>query len=276
MRIDIRRAKLRKHVISYSGGVCSFWALSRAIAEYGKDQCVALFADTLIEDKDLYRFNKDVEANLGIKIVVIADGRTPWEVFRDNRMIANHRADICSRVLKRDLLWKWIRKHHDHRNTTIHLGLDWTEEHRLKSTREARVGWTIEAPMMHEPIWDKPKMLSELTKIGIKIPRLYEMGFPHNNCGGFCVKAGMAHFAHLLNKMPERYAYHESKEKEIREQIGKDVSILKDRRGGPGKPLTLETLRGWIESGTEFDKFDWGGCGCAVDSMPRLKRKSNS
>ena len=204
-------------------------------------------------------------------LTVISDGRTPWELFAKQRMIANSRADLCSRILKRDLLWKWITERYKPDECAIYLGLDWTEEHRIVNTRKCRPGWNIYAPMMHEPVWSKQRMLDELTELGITIPRLYSMGFPHNNCGGFCVKAGQAQFAHLLRKMPERYAFHEAEEEKMRMSLGKNVSVLKDRRGKTSKPLTLKVLREWIESGTEFDTHDWGGCGCAVDKIPRLR-----
>ena len=107
-------------------------------------------------------------------------------------------------------------------------------------------------------------MLAELEGEGIKQPRLYEMGFPHNNCGGFCIKAGQAHFKRLLEVMPERFAYHERKELELAAYLGKNVSILKDRRGGKTRPLTLKALRERVECGGEIDEHDWGGCGCVA------------
>ena len=71
--------------------------------------------------------------------------------------------------------------------------------------------------------------------------------------------------------MPERYAYHEAKENALREHLGKDVSILTLRRTVAGekkrRPMTLEEFRHRIESGNDqgYDKFEWGGCGCAID-----------
>ena len=91
------------------------------------------------------------------------------------------------------------------------------------------------------------------------------MGFPHNNCDGVCVKAGQAHFAHLLKMLPEEFAYHEAEEQALIARIGKDFSVLNDRRGdGKKKTLTLESLREGIEAGESFDRNDWGGCGCAT------------
>ena len=59
------------------------------------------------------------------------------------------------------------------------------------------------------------------------------------------------------------YAQWQSNEEHARHKIGKDVSILKDRRGGKTKPLTLATFAGRIESG-DYDVHEWGGCGCGV------------
>jgi len=106
-----------------------------------------------------------------------------------------------------------------------------------------------------------------LKREGIAPPRLYAMGFAHNNCGGFCVKAGQGHFATLLRELPERYAEHEANEERIRVFLGKDVSMLTDRRGdGVKKPLTLRALRERIQSGAQIDAFEIGGCGCFTEA----------
>lgn len=182
-------------------------------------------------------------------------------------MLGNSRFPLCSVILKREVLDAWRKANCVEFDTTVYIGIDWTESHRLEQTRDALPEWRIEAPMCEEPLWDKCKMLDELRRLGIRPPRLYEMGFPHNNCGGFCVKAGQAHFAHLLKMMPERYAFHEAKEESVRQRTGKDYSILNDRSGdGKKKTLTLRRLRERIEAGESFDRHDWGGCGCSLES----------
>lgn len=113
-------------------------------------------------------------------------------------------------------------------------------------------------------------MISEVEKLGIKIPRLYSLGFPHNNCGGRCVAAGISHFVHLYEVLPEAYLEWENEEqltqKVMRERgiENWEFTILKDRRGGTKKPLSLKDLRIRIESGEKFPKYEWGGCGCSV------------
>lgn len=62
------------------------------------------------------------------------------------------------------------------------------------------------------------------------------------------------------------YAWHEAQEEKLREQVG-DFSVMTDRRGdGKKKPLTMRAFRERIEAGESFDRHDWGGCGCALDS----------
>lgn len=206
------------HVVMSSGGICS-WATGRRVADrHGTDNLTQLFADTLIEDADLYRFLPEAAANVGGQFVRIADGRTPWQVFHDEGMIGNTRADLCSRILKRDLSDRWLRDNCDPADTIVYLGIDWTEAHRFDNgeggakNRYARLGWHCEAPMIEPPYRTKDSLIAELKTFGIEPPRMYAEGFPHNNCGGFCIKAGQAHFAHLLRMRPASYAEHEAEE----------------------------------------------------------------
>lgn len=70
---------ITKAVVQLSGGVGSWAAAGRAIERYGRDNVLGLFADTKIEDPDLYRFLDDAERDLGITVVRIAEGRDPWQ-----------------------------------------------------------------------------------------------------------------------------------------------------------------------------------------------------
>jgi hypothetical protein len=55
-------------------------------------------------------------------------------------------------------------------------------------------------------------------------------------------------------------------EQGIRAYLGKDVSILTDRRGdGIKKPLTLKDFRIRVEGGAKVDQLEIGGCGCFAD-----------
>jgi 3'-phosphoadenosine 5'-phosphosulfate sulfotransferase (PAPS reductase)/FAD synthetase len=198
-----------KHVVSYSGGAGSWCAAKRVADQYGTDNLVLLFADTLIEDADLYRFLHESAANIGVPITRIADGRTPWELFKDKNFVANHLVDSCSHHLKRTLLDKWRKDNCDPADTIVYVGIDWTESHRIERIRAKEKVWNFQAPLCDAPYLNKCDIFAMLKDEGIEPPNLYKMGFPHNNCGGFCVKAGHAQFALLLKTMPDRFAWHE-------------------------------------------------------------------
>lgn len=96
-----------KHVVNFSGGICSFWAAHRVIAKHGPQDVTLLFADTLMEDWDLYRFLDEAGAVLGVPVTRCAEGRSVWEVFEAESpnmkiYIASHdqrghrsEADVC-------------------------------------------------------------------------------------------------------------------------------------------------------------------------------------
>ncbi len=265
----------QKHIVMFSGGIGSWAAAQRVAARHGTADLTLLFTDTLMEDEDLYRFLDEAAADVfsgAPRLIRIADGRTPWEVFEAERFLGNSSVDPCSKKLKRQMADRWLKQNCDPTETVMYVGIDWTEQHRFDDgaghgvrPRRAKDGWQYEAPLCDAPYLTKPELLRELREKGIRPPRLYEMGFPHNNCGGFCCKAGQGQFALLLRQMPNRYRRHEAREEQIRELLG-DVSMMTDRRGdGKKKPLTMRTLREKIEAGGQVDMDDLGGCGCFVD-----------
>src|SRR6266853_2955096 len=111
-----------KHVVMFSGGIGSWAAAKRVATRIGTKNLTLLFSDTLVEDADRYRFLDDAAANIGITPIRIADGRTPWEVYRDERFLGNSRADPCSKLLKRQPAERWLRENCDPHNTVVYLG----------------------------------------------------------------------------------------------------------------------------------------------------------
>jgi 3'-phosphoadenosine 5'-phosphosulfate sulfotransferase (PAPS reductase)/FAD synthetase len=267
-------------VVQYSGGLGSWASAKLAIDLFGKENVDLLFADTLVEDEDLYRFIDETVKDFGCNFTRIADGRTPWDVFDDVKYIGNTRVDPCSLHLKRELLRKHINETQSAESTFVALGIDWTEVHRLERAEPRWLPYVVWAPLCAPPYHDKDEVLEWLKATGIKPPRLYEMGFQHNNCGGFCIKSGQAQFAQLLKQFPDRYAMNEAREERWREVNGKDVSILRDRALDKREayaekndldevpkavPLTMRDFRIRVDGGDRYDTDDWGGCGCAID-----------
>ena len=177
-------------------------------------------------------------------------------------MLGNTRVDLCSQTLKRWPLARWMAKHAPDGVTV--LGLDWTEVDRFERYR-SRAERAVVAPLIDHGV-DKVAVHGMVEKAGLPQQRLYQMGLPHANCGGGCVKMGQTGFVRLLEQFPERFAEWERNEEGLRQHLDRDIAILRDRRGGKTVPLTLATLRERAERQPSLiPAHDWGGCGCAID-----------
>lgn len=252
-----------KCVVMFSGGVGSWAAARRAVERYGADDVALLFADTTIEDQDLYRFLDQAAADVGAELHIVRDGRDIWQVFKDHRLLGNSRIAKCSHVLKQVPARAWMTENAP--DAVVVLGIDWSEEHRLPGAVRGWQPWEVWAPLCEEPFVTKLELLRDLGSRGIEAPLLYRQGFAHNNCGGGCVRSGEAQFVHLMRTRPETFAAWEQGEADVRDFLGKDVAILRTRAGGVVTPLPLSDLRKRVERQPSFfDSEDWGGCGCFV------------
>jgi hypothetical protein len=265
---------MTKRVVMFSGGIGS-WATAKIVAErYGTDDLYLVFADVkgsatdphIGEDEDTYRFIKQSVANIGGTYIYLNEGRDIWQLFEDQKFLGNSRVANCSKLLKQRPARKWLKENCDPADTVIYVGIDWTETHRLPAIVRNYLPYKAEAPLSEPPYRDKNELIQWAKNEGLDTPRLYEMGFAHNNCGGGCVRAGQGQFKKLLETMPERFATWEAKEQHLRKVIGQDVAILNEVVNGVKKPLPLIELRKRAESSPMLiDEFDIGGCACFVD-----------
>lgn len=298
----------KKRIIFFSGGLTSWMTAKRVVEKYGAENVVLLFTDTLIEDEDLYRFllessqelfgiydkglieeakkippvdfktmddRKDFLKELSKKarghnpnLVWISDGRDPWDVFRDEKWIGNSQIAHCSYRLKQNTAEDWIKSNYKPEECVLYLGIDWMEEHRTKAPIRNWKPYEVRFPMCNPPYLTKVEFIKELEDLNIKPPRLYGMDFIHNNCGGFCVRGGQGHFINLLKKNRRLFLYHEQKEQEMRDFLGRDdVAILRRQRNKVRRAFPLRQLREEYEAKNtdHIDMDDIGGCGCFVD-----------
>lgn len=253
------------HLVQFSTGLGSAEVARRVVEAYGVNNVHLLTADTLAEDDDNWRFAR--EAHTFIKSpewLILADGRTPMQVGRDERVVPNDRMPVCTKILKRQLLRKHINTNYDPANTVIHLGYDWTEPQRHQKAAPNWAPFEVRSVLMDPPYVHKAMlMFIWRSRYGIEPPRLYDAGFGHANCGGACVRGGQASWQRLLEWNRERYLEWEGEEETTREFLGKDVSILRSRKGGTSVPLTLRRFREELDKdSTQFDPDDVGACGC--------------
>lgn len=266
------------HVISFSSGLSSALTVERALERYGCADTHVVFMDTTIEDDDNYRFMHDCEARwmdaygMG-PIVVLRDGRTPYQVAEDRQIIPNQKIAPCTFVLKIELFVNWMRDTFGDDDVTVYIGYDFTEAHRCGPTRdnyEAR-GWGVDFPLLWKPYEFREYADAVREDWGIEPPRMYAMGYTHANCGGRCVKQGLGDWKRTLVNWPERYAEAEAWEQAMRDHpVRKDYAILRDFTGGEVGPLTLRQFRARVEAEGDgqmslFDLDASGGCvSCGV------------
>lgn len=262
------------HVVMFSGGIGSWAAAKRVAQQYGTKDLYLVFADVkgsnenphIGEDEDTYRFIEDAVANIGGHYIYLNEGRDIWKLFEDQKFLGNSRVANCSKVLKQRPARKWLQENCNPETTIIYVGIDWTETHRLPAIEKNYLPYKAVAPLCEPPYLDKSQMIAWAQSEGLKTPRLYDLGFAHNNCGGGCVRAGQAQFKKLYEVMPERFMQWAEKEEHLRSVIGKDVSILKEVKNGETKTLTLVELKRRVDTEPQqIDLFDIGGCGCFVE-----------
>lgn len=255
-----------RYIVSYSGGMASFATACRLVDQHGRDAVTLVFADTLIEDEDLYRFLREGAIKLGCELVWLKDGRNPWEVFEDKRYIGNTRTAHCSSELKTKQVRQWLKANCDPATTTLCLGISWDEKERLERAQANWQGWTVTAPLCESPMWTQEQVERCLTRYDIRKPRLYTLGFAHNNCGGFCVRAGQGQFKALLEAFPDRYKWHEDQMESLMGRLPTARSFLRQTDiKGDLQYITLKDWREHLEANPQLELIASGGCGCFVD-----------
>ena len=214
------------------------------------------------EDRSLYRFLHQLANHFKIPIERLEDERqrTIWTVMFAQRVITIFQYAPCSAQLKRERIKRWLEENVKGAYTMV-LGLGWDERHRIK---KAEAYWQCEVwcPLAERPFVDNCDLIKQFTAMGLDVPTSYGEGFPHSNCRGGCVRSGISSFHWLYQQRPEIFLYWLQQEEAFRRYLKRKVTILKDRRGGQARPMSLRKLMERIELGDLIMKDEWGGCGC--------------
>lgn len=234
------------HVANICGGASSAYVAYQMVQTYGVENSILFFTNTLWEDEDNYRFMDEVAAYIGIEITERIDGRTPEEVFFDTRFLGNSRLARCSEELKVRQTILYLEELRDEENLEpiLYFGIGPHESHRADNLREHYEHYPVEPVETRFPMIDTFREDVDVKHIienewGIKLPRMYELGFSHANCAGRCVRGGFQHYAQLYKVWPDRFKDQERMEEDFRDHFEKNVSILKK----DGKPYTLKEYR---------------------------------
>ena len=255
----IKNYGICKHIVFFSSGIGSYVTAKRVIESVGKDNVVLVFADTKMEDIDNYRFLDEAVTYLGCEYHYLTNGMDIFELWLKNRAISNNQMPFCSIQLKQNVCRKWVNKYYKKDQCLLYVGIDIWEEHRRKKITEAWAPYTVVYPMCNEPYLSKQEMIEIAIENGIQPPRLYSMGFAHANCGGACVRAGIAQWSHLYKVNYPLFEKWMIEEQYMRTELKKNISILRRY----GKPYPLTTLMIDLRKGTDLDMSDYGNeCSC--------------
>jgi hypothetical protein len=255
------------HIISYSGGIGS--AVSCLLAHKYNLNYEVIFADTLIEDEDLYRFNNDIASVIGKQITWLSCGMNPWDVYVKERYIGNSRTAHCSQRLKTDVVREHICSFYATLNPVLILGMSLEEQERIERAKKNWAPIEVDSLLMRYKCNSRQHQEEMLAAYGIALPRLYSYGFPHNNCGGFCCRSGQTQFASLLKHFPERYQWHVEQEERAYKAIGATAKpFIRQTVNGELRYLRMSEFRSMVESGELTPPlYDFGGCACFIDEV---------
>lgn len=268
--------------ISLSGGLAS--AGNALLAYEAGEPFIMWFADTSVEDDDLHRFLYDIEClNIG-PLIRLKDGRDPWDVFVDEEYIGNSRTAPCSRILKTDLIDRTLNTVASITDTIV-IGFSFDEEERQERATNRWSPRPVRSLIAEQKLSGQAVEDLVCGKYSIRKPRLYDMGFAHNNCSGACPRAGQGQFALLLDKRPAVYAKHEQRNEWARKTIAAKAAVriangtykgksktgsaggfIRVRRDGVTEYLHMKEFRERVQSGALIPaNYEMGGCGCFTD-----------
>jgi hypothetical protein len=241
-----------KHVVSIGGGIASTLLLPLWLsAHYRQSEIELVMARLPNEDGDVWRLCDAVTDITGLPVKYIGLDKTPWEVFHKSRFIGNTLVDPCSDQLKRQVMREYIASTYNPGEVVLYVGIG---AHEIDRHMTIKKRWSAEGYEVRFPMMDYPEITREWSirfcrnMVGF-VPKLYEMGFEHNNCGGGCVKAGHKQWAKLLwysrmgilktHEGIPTYQWWRENEELFRQTVG-EYTILRDwKKPNKGKPMTL-------------------------------------
>jgi len=193
----------RRVVVWFSCGAASAVAALLALKFYGPPRVQIVYCDTLAsEDSDNARFLADVSKWLHHPIHVIKSKKYDSidEVFEQERFMSGPKGARCTIEMKK------VPRFNYQRPDDIHvMGLTLDEHKRIEDFEPRNPELTCHW-ILRDSFIRKKDCYRILREAGIDLPRMYSLGFEHNNCIG-CVKAtSPAYWQQIAKHYPKHYA----------------------------------------------------------------------
>lgn len=182
----------KKYIISLSGGNNSLNCLDYCIKKFGKENVIAIFADTSIEHPSLYEGLKWTEEYFGIEIIRVKSKKytNPINVNFRRHIIWNS-AVRCTEEMKIIPIKKWIFENFPNKDDYFMvLGYNSTELKRINKAikfQEKANEYNLFFPAIQAD-WKPISYVDWRDLFGFPEQHVYEKGGRSNNCGGGCFK----------------------------------------------------------------------------------------
>ena len=200
----------------FSCGAASAVAAKLTLEEYGQTHDVRIVNNPVVnEHPDNLRFLKDVEKWLGVTIEFATNEKYPAcdirEVFAKHKIMSMRTGYApCTHQLKKEARQQWEKRNYPNWHV---LGFTVEEINRfnrfVKGERENTLPILIKAGITKE------RCFEIIQEAGIRLPEIYNLGYPNANCIG-CVKAtSPTYWNHVRQTFPDIFAQRAKQSREI-------------------------------------------------------------
>jgi len=193
-----------KKICWFSCGATSAVATKIALSHYGKDNVRIIYFEINTAHSDNERFIKDCEKWYGVEIERISSEKynSQFEVIEHTKYVNGAKGARCTLELKRLVRKKWEK---DNTWSNQIFGFEFSKKEQERANRLSRDHAKTKPifPLIENRI-DKIEALVILQKANIRLPTMYELGYPNNNCIG-CVKGGIGYWNKIRIDFPSTF-----------------------------------------------------------------------
>jgi len=212
-------------VVWVSCGAASAVALQETLRQYPDASVRAVNSPIAEEDADNQRFMRDVGDWLGVEIEQAINPKYPGasavDVWEKRKFMSSPYGAPCTLELKKE-----ARRHWESQNKVDWHVLGFTLEEKHRYERFIQTERDNVLPVLIDAKITKPDCFVRLQESGIRLPRVYEMGYPNANCIG-CVKStSVSYWNHVRRQHPDVF---ESRAEQS-ERIGAKLVRFKGER----------------------------------------------
>lgn len=187
----------------FSCGAASAVAAQSPLRRYGHVADIKIINNPVAEeDEDNQRFLKDVEKWLGVKIEFAINRKYPscsaHDVWSKQRYMSGVQGAPCTGELKKE-----ARRQYELNNHIDWHVLGFTSEEQKRSDRFIKGERPNLLPILIEENLTKKDCFEIIKAAGIKLPNIYNLGYPNANCIGCVKSASPTYWNHVRNMHPK-------------------------------------------------------------------------